>query len=324
MTQYVTSNRKEAFMSSNERIIEILFKLVTNETINISELSSLYCVNTRTIQRDISTIKNLANSFHFTFNYDELGKTYSLSKPEQLIFEDTLAISKILLASRALPADEMKKILTNLILLNNEHDVSSIKRSIKNELTFYHPLTHNQQLLQLIKEMDKYILEKKLLDVKYKKNTDSIIHRTVLPVSIFFSEYYFYAICYEPKKDRYINLRIDRFINIEPTNQKMSIPYKERLEEKELREKMLFMYSGQKTTFTFRFYGVIEAALDKFPNSKVTKIYDDSSVLIEATAYDTGTIMWLLSQGSNAKVLSPSSLVDKMIGEIKKMNNMYE
>lgn len=217
----------------------------------------------------------------------------------------------------------MTQLISTLIKLNEITDSNSIMKSIKNELTFYHPLSHNQNLLLKIKNMTHYISDKKLVNIDYQKNNTSIIHRLVLPVSIFFSEYYFYVICYEPDKERYINLRLDRFIDIKKTNKDFTIPYKDRLEEKELREKMLFMYAGTKKTFTFKYSGVVEAALDKFPNSKVISTYDDSSVLIEATAYDTGTIMWLLSQGSRVKVLSPPSLIRDIKKEILKMNNIY-
>lgn len=311
-------------MLSNNRIVEILFKLNNNQLVSVSELVAEYGVNIRTIQRDLSAIKKIAPSFDSVLNYHSDNKTYSLSSSNKLLFENTLALAKILLASRALSKSEMTDLITTLINMNQKNDSKSITNSIKNELTFYHPLKHNQDLLLKIKKMTQYISNKKLVNINYQKNDDSVINRLVLPVSIFFSEYYFYVICYEPEKDRYINLRMDRFKQIKKTNKYFDIPHSNRLEEKELREKMLFMYSGTKKTFTFKYSGIVEAALDKFPNSKVIKTYDDSSVLIEATAYDTGTIMWLLSQGSRVEVLSPPSLIKDIKTEILRMNNIYK
>ncbi|MHC5957086.1 WCX domain-containing protein [Enterococcus gallinarum] len=83
------------------------------------------------------------------------------------------------------------------------------------------------------------------------------------------------------------------------------------------------MYAGKEVTFTFRFWGIIEAALDKLPNGKVIKRYEDDSVIIEATAYDTGVIMWLLSQGKNVQVLSPLYFVEKIKLEIESMQKRY-
>lgn len=46
-------------------------------------------------------------------------------------------------------------------------------------------------------------------------------------------------------------------------------------------------------------------------------------MIIEATAYDTGVIMWLLSQGANVQVLSPPSFVKKIRSEIAEMQKRY-
>lgn len=310
-------------MTSNERIIEILFKLYNNQSITITKLIKEYGVNKRTIQRDVATIKQIALSFNGSLDYDPDNKSYSLTLPNQLTFESTLALTKILLASRAFSKEEITSLINTLINLNKKEDSNSIEKLIKNELTFYKPLQHNQNLLAEIKRMNQFINDKKLIIINYQKNDNSEINRTVLPVSIFFSEYYFYVICYEPDKNRYINLRLDRFLFFKTTNQKYEIPYKEKLEETKLREKMLFMYSGKEKDFTFKYTGIVEAALDKFPNSKVIGTYKDSSVLIKATAHDTGTIMWLLSQGSRVEVIHPPSLIKDIRHEIAKMNSIY-
>lgn len=310
-------------MSSNERIITILFELLTGNLLDLPNLSNSYHVNLRTIQRDLATIKNIANSFGFKLSYKEVTKQYYLMNPNKLTFQDSLAIAKILLASRALSLAEMKSILSNIIKLNLESDINAIEKFIQNELTFYFPLQHNSNLLNKVETFAAYINEKKILAINYKKNNGTLIKRKVLPVSIFFSEYYFYIICYEMDKDRYINLRLDRFVSIVQTNDCFLISHKNRIEEKELREKMIFMQYGKKKIVQFKFWGIVEAALDKFPNSKVIDCFEDNSVLIEAEAHDKGIIMWILSQGSNAQILSPPSLVREVKAEIHQMNNLY-
>ncbi|MCA9765239.1 MAG: WYL domain-containing protein [Carnobacterium sp.] len=311
-------------MSSNIRITEILFKLMNDNSVSIVDLSKEYQVEVRTIQRDIATIKQVAECSNLFMSYDKRARRYSLVTPDKLIFEDALAMTKILLASRSLTTAEMKKILYHIISLTPKKERDFILKSIKNELTFYYPLEHKKDLLEKIKKMTHFISKKIGLFVSYKKNDGFIITRQVLPVSLFFSEYYFYVICYEANKKRYINLRLDRFIEMTATNQIFLISHKDRIEERELREKMLFMYSGDQQTFVFRFWGIVEAALDKFPTSKIIHTYEDTSVDIQATAHDTGAIMWLLSQGSNVKVLSPNSLVEKMKEEIRRMIHLYE
>ena len=311
-------------MTSNERIIEILLTLLSGKTINSTKLALLYNVDIRTIQRDISTIKHSVEQADYQLKKDYHSKDYYLINPHKLIFEDTLGITKILLASRAFQLEEMEQLLTNLISLNPKKDADSIKQSIHNELTFYYPLEHNQGLLDSIKEMEQFIIDKKVLNITYQKNDKNITSRKVLPVSLFFSDYYFYVICYELEKERYINLRLDRFISIQQQTDTFKIPHNMKLENKTLREQMILMQYGRKSTFTFQFSGIVEAALDKFPNSKVIKEHRDGSVEIEATAYDKGALMWLLSQGSLARVISPPSFVKKMKDEVAQMSIYYE
>lgn len=310
-------------MSSNERIVQTLFKLLTGEKLELLNEAKINQVNIRTIQRDFSIIKNISSSFGYKLTYEEMNKKYFLENPNRLEFKDSLAIVKILLASRAFTTLEIKSLLHTIIYLNTDDDINSIEKFIQNELTFYHPLKHNKTLLPNIQMMSTNIENKKIISIEYKKNTGLKINREVLPVSIFFSEYYFYIICYEINKERYINLRADRFTSIMETNKSFTIPYKDRLEEKELREKMIFMQYGEKKRFKFKFSGIVEAALDKFPNSKVIQTLKDGSVLIEAEAYDKGVIMWILSQGSLAQIISPPSLVRDIKFEIQKMHSLY-
>lgn len=310
-------------MNSNERIINILFRLLSGESLNNAELAALYKVDIRTIQRDMSAIKTVGESFDYQLNKESASNNYTLTNSPKLVFEDTLAITKILLASRAFQLEEMQQLLTNLIRLNPIEDAEAINDSIKNELVFYYPLEHEISLLNRIKEIEQLILDKKIVRITYQKNDGSVTLRDVLPISIFFSDYYFYAICYELDKQRYINLRIDRFVSLKQKNERFTIPYKDRLEEKDLREQMILMQYGNKLTFSFRFFGIVEAALDKFPNSKIVTSFEDGSVEIKATAYDKGAIMWLLSQGSRVHVVSPPSFVKQMKREIEEMGKMY-
>lgn len=309
-------------MNSNQRIVEILFKLLSENDIEKKSLKEEYGVTLRTIQRDFSTIQKIASQFNYELFYNEFNRTYKLISPNRLNSIDVLPIIKILLSSRGLSKDELTSLIDKLVL--DTENKGAVFESINNELTFYHSLTHNKNLINLIDELNQSILSDKVIEIDYENNRKRRNHFTLLPVSIIFSDYYFYTIGYDTKKERYMIIRVDRIISIKKIKNTYTIPRKDRIEERELREKMLYMYSGKQKTFTFRFWGITEAALDKFPNSEIIKHYDDNSVLIKATAYETGTMMWLLSQGKNVKVMSPPSLIHEMKKEIKKMTDLYE
>ena len=59
--------------------------------------------------------------------------------------------------------------------------------------------------------------------------------------------------------------------------------------------------------------------LDRFPTAQLLKKdYTNNRFVVEIEVIGDGILMWLLSQGSRIKVLSPNSLKEKHIAEIEK------
>ena len=312
-------------MNSNQRIMNIFLSLYQGECLLVTETSKKYKTSIRTIQRDFSTISNALhdNNLKLQLSISPNNGGYSLKRFDHISPQELLVLGKILLESRALTKNEIERIINHILEELSEDSSKIIKQSLANELLSYYPLKHQENLLQLIWDFSTYIAQKTVLSFTYQKSRGEVVQRKGLPVSLFFSEYYFYVILYNPTYKSYLNYRLDRFLDIQSTSDKIKIDHKDRLEDSELRKKIHFMYSGREVTFTFRFWGIIEAALDKLPDSKVIKEYDDNSVVMEATAYDTGVIMWLLSQGSNVQVLSPPSFVEKVKKEVEDMQKKY-
>lgn len=312
-------------MNSNQRILEVFLELYQGKKVTLHELTQNYAVSKRTIQRDLAYITEAIDTTQCPIKLKfQSNGYYSMESSDHLSPEEVLTISKVLLESRALQENEIKKVLNHLLAELSNDSQAHIQQSLANELLYYSPLSHKENLLQLIGDFSTYIAHQTVLSFSYRKNRGEIVQREGLPVSLFFSEYYFYVLLYNPTYQKYLNYPLDRFVEIKATSKKIKIPYKDRLEDSELRKKMYFMYAGKEVTFTFRFWGIIEAALDKLPNGKVIKECEDESVVIEATAYDTGVIMWLLSQGKNVQVLSPPSFVEKIKLELESMQKRYE
>lgn len=150
--------------------------------------------------------------------------------------------------------------------------------------------------------------------------------RVVKPVSIIFSEYYFYLIAFikDSKYNSPAFFRVDRIKEFKLLHEKFSFPEKDRLEEGELRKRIQFMYAGDLMTIRFKFSGSsLNAVLDKFPNAKVIESIPQKW-LIEAEVYGKGCVMWLLSQGKYVEVISPKSLRDEMRNTIQSMFEIYD
>ena len=177
---------------------------------------------------------------------------------------------------------------------------------------------------------------KSVLEIEYQKLKDrQIVKRTVDPVGLMFSEYYFYLMgvitdhstreAFHKKNDPYPTIyRLDRIHSIKETGEKFSVPYKDRFKEGEYKNRTQFMFGGEPQKISFNYYGSsVEAVLDKFPMAKVVD-EKEGVCSIEAEVFGTGVKMWLLSQGSKVKVTAPETLVQEMKQEIEWMDAQYE
>lgn len=311
------------------RILTIYSKLVQGEIINKREMAKMFNVNEKTIQRDLQDIRT-----YFSDNRERIGskdivyrrnmKGYRIdNKDEILTSEDILAITKILLESRAFCKCELKH-LTNSIL--GQVDINQrkyVKDIIGNELLNYVPLKNSDFLLSKIWGLSELIRNKEVIQIIYIKIDGIKVKRIVKPVAIIFSEYYFYLIAYFNDFDSPTVFRIDRVNEYKSVGEKFYIPSSARFEDGEFRKRVQFMYAGKFMKIKFEFTGYsIDAVLDRIPTAKIIEDLGDKFI-VEAEVYGKGIIMWILSQGKNIKVISPKEFAEQVIEEINSMKNNY-
>lgn len=315
------------------RVLNIFERLMSGEVVNKRNISEEFGVNERTIQRDIEDIRgyfeeNIHKYKSVEINYSRSRKGYVINKGNNTFLnkEEALAISKILLESRAFNKEEMTKLIN--VILNQVETVQrkQINELICNELFNFVPLKHNKAILRKLWNISEIIRNKNIIEITYIKADGKIIKRNVKPVSIIFSEYYFYLIAYFDnfKFNNPTVFRIDRIINYSATDRKFYIPYADRFEEGEFRKRIQFMYQGDLIRMRFEFYGSsIDAILDRLPTASIIDKCNNG-VVIEAEVFGKGIIMWLLSQGKLVKVISPRDLILEIKEEIKSISSMYE
>ena len=312
------------------RILSIFEKLKDREGVNAQKAAQDFGVNEKTIKRDINDIIAYIDNRNYnnlSIVYKRSEKAYFLIGSEDVTLDkkDILAICKILLESRAFCCEEMDHIINSVLHKVSYEDKKFIKKIIGNELLKFTPLEHKEKLLDRIWDLSKFIHNKEALEIKYRKTGGEIVKRKVRPVSIIFSEYYFYLIAYfsNSKTGMPIVYRVDRIINYKNLKEKFIVDESERFQDGEFRKRIQFMYSGELMKVKFEFTGSsLEAVLDKLPTSRILESREEKHIL-EAEVYGKGIKMWLLSQGSEIKVLSPKSFVDEMALEAKKIYEIY-
>lgn len=313
-----------------ERVLEIYTKLLNGGVINPAEQANIYGVTKKSIQRDISDIKNymqesVADSGIInSIICDKAKNEYRLQQTYPLEFSNSeiLAICKILLDSRAFTKKEMNGMLEKLIkCCIPKSNQKRVKELIRNEQFHYIEPHHKTVFIDKMWDLGKAIQERRYIEIKYRGvQGSSVKTRKLKPLAIMFSEYYFYLTAFiEDKKvqenfnvlnDSFPTIyRIDRIRDLKLLDERYKIPYANRFEEGEFRKRIQFMYGGRLRKIRFIYMGYsLEAILDKLPTAKIEKQQKSEDgkrniYTISAEVFGDGVDMWIRSQGDQVQLI---------------------
>lgn len=332
--------------TKNSRTLDLYIRLTEGKTIQKAEEAERYQVDERSIQRDIDDIRAFLDeravnhtSDTRKIEYDRVKKGFVMTGTQGSMMSNSeiLAVSKILLESRAFTKQEIGTIMNKLIAgCVPQKNMKLVADLISNEQYHYVELHHQSCIQDKLWELGEEIKQCNLLEITYEKQVSAkeTVKRIVEPVAVLFSEYYFYLNAYivEPDdKGEYVQkydyptiFRIDRIKEYREIGEKFRIAYSNRFEEGEFRKRIQFMYAGALTKVQLRYTGRnVEAILDRLPTAKVLS-EDENGSIIEAEVYGKGILMWLLSQGTHVEVLRPGELREEMRQILSEMLNKYQ
>ncbi len=301
--------------AKSARLLSIYARLLSGQRLGKAELAVEYNVTTRSIQRDIESLRyfladqGLAQDVVF----DRTAKGYRLTDvaPKGLSNSEILAVCKILLESRSMRKDEMLPILDKLIdCAVPKESQKAVKALIANEQRHYMEPHHHQPILNGLWEIGLAVKNRQIIQIEYERMKEpKLVSRRVQPAGIMFSEYYFYLTAFLEKRENFETpedlfptiYRIDRIRSFQVLNEHFQLPYRDRFEEGEFRKRVQFMYGGKLETIRFRYTGPsLEAVLDRLPTAQVIS-QDEEGWTISAEVFGKGIDMWLRSQGDYVK-----------------------
>lgn len=213
------------------RMLDIFERLNKGERISKRDLTVYYGVGEKTIQRDIEDIRNYLAEKHgyepdATIKYNRGQNCYYLVRFERewLSNQEVLAICKILLESRAFAKEEMNRLLTKLLAQATPTQRKVVEGIIKDESVNYVPLQHKKPLLENLWQVSDAIVQEHPIRFSYTRQDGRTKDRTVKPLAIIFSEFYFYLIGLQTYEtgDAFRTYRLDRIANIITSEEKIS------------------------------------------------------------------------------------------------------
>ena len=214
-----------------DRILYIQQVLVQGGVLNKQQTADRFGVSEKTIQRDLDTLRN-----HFADSEPRREILYNSAKGGYLL-DDTLsrfltsseilAVCKILLESRSMVKEEMFPILDKLIWACTPLDrLNQIKDLISNERFHYVEPQHGRKFIESLWEIGTAVENHNVMEITYCRTHDGETRvRTIEPVGILFSEYYFYLAAFiegidkdkhfqNPQDNSPTIYRIDRIQNL--------------------------------------------------------------------------------------------------------------
>lgn len=322
-------------LKPTQRMLEMLLLALKGEELSNKDLANEYGVSTRTIGRDITEIKNFLADHreitgHSELEYEHQIKAHKLNMEDDDFLQDQeiMILVEILIGSRAIDYLDLLRIVKKLKRFTTPKDRQLLENLIAKETYQYKDAQVKiecRNLLENVWKLNKHIKFGKEITIRYMKMNESIIERRIKPLSIMFTDYYFYLIAVtvsdQEKIPKYY--RIDRITNFTEHREALLKDDSLKFDEGELRKKSLLMWPGPERRVVFEFKGPsLQAILDKIPTAKVIDKVDNKYI-VEADVYGDGIKMFLLSQGSWVKVLEPESFVCEMRDEIHKMAELY-
>ena len=303
----------------SDRLLQMYSRLVNGEILNKQKLAQQFGVTQRSIQRDIESLRCFITEQGLSQEifYDRNAKGYVLKDQHQrtLTNSEILAVCKILLESRSMNREEMMPILDKLLdCCVPAESKKAVSKLIANERHHYIPPQHGKEILPGLWEIGQAIEQHRVMEMEYKSLSGKVAVRTLEPVGLMFSEYYFYLVGFLRNIDRNAHFenpddlfptiyRVDRIQRFSVTDEVFTPAYASRFQEGEFRKRVQFMFGGKLNHIRFKYTGPsIEAVLDRLPTAVITG-QDDEGWFVEAEVFGKGVDMWLRSQGDNVCVL---------------------
>lgn len=306
------------------RIIDILMRLLDGEKINSKDAAIFYDVKKRTIYRDLQIIREnpiFNNRYHL--ETDESQKNRFVVKDEGINTNEILAIIQILIGVRALEKPELIDIVHHLRKLVSVKDQPKIDQLLKRE---YLPVKTSGNLLSRIGEFTEFIKSQVEIEFTYQGSlvtSDNKRLRRGVPVSLYFSNFYFYVVIFSQAKGSR-TYRLDRLLSYTEVTRTTNILRSKLEDGTTIRNYTYLLNGGRKSYFKIQCWTYPQTALDKLPNSKIVKYEPDGSVIIEGYLYLQGLKFWILSEGTWVKVLESTSLVTEIKKELQATLEQYK
>lgn len=315
-------------MNEAERILTTFLRLYYGEYLSKSQLARDYGVSEKSIQRDFSFLDlflEVQPYFSGELRYNSRERQRYLYRKSRFSKQEILVVTKILLENRAFNVKENHSLVDGLLDLLPKTDQKEIEKIIASEKLNYASLTDKQDRINKIWDFSEYIRAEKMVDFDYFSPYKKRVKKhTVLPVSIYYDEHYFYLKGYENTDEKYFDFRLDRIIQYKvSTAKKPTISHRDIFRDGDVRNYKVDAFTGEKITFRIFYSQDPVIILDKFSNSRIIRETDAGCEMLIESQNTLGLKRYLIGQLDELEVLSPPYLIKEIKETLDRMIKKY-
>ncbi|MFI3115543.1 MAG: WYL domain-containing protein [Clostridia bacterium] len=209
-----------------------------------------------------------------------------------------------------------KKNITDKLL----YEVSSNSRKSIAKLSFSGKKSSRYNIDNLMKAIKS---GKKILAKYHKRNEKYLLN----PYDLVLDKECYYLLCNVDKYDNLSFFRVDKFTEIEILNDNVKIDIlgdNPSMTLEEFAKKSIYKFTGDTVTVHIETYEYMIDTMKDFFGDDVSIIKRGDVVNVRANVLDSdGLYFWLLQQGDNLKVITPTTVREKLIAKIDKMREIY-
>jgi len=288
-------------------------------------------VSRKTIERDIDYItKNF-----FVYEEEKNGKTvylankysvqhvaFSISELYSLHFAREVISSYRGLDVGATAAKIIERIIASAPRINKAY-LNTLNNLIKVNVSGINlECELNSEYLELLKEA---IEESKCVQLEYYSfNNDEMTERVFEPYLLEIYEGCWHVVGHCRLRKNFRDFRVSRIKSLNLTNECFIRP--KNFYEKYKKNRFDKLSGEEKVNLRLLFTGQAARFIEEYEYSKADLLKRDvDGLFFERTVAMTPEILkWVLSFGAEVKVLEPATLRDEVMGQIKKMGEMYD
>lgn len=284
-----------------------------------------YNVDFRSIKDDINILRD--NGIYIEERKVKYGKIIYMQQDRIFETNELRVLIDSISSSNSIGRDDKKIIIDKIKKLTS----GNIAKELSNQIYVNSRIINKDKTFRInVDEIHRAIENRNKIEFKYGRydlNKDFIINENTYradPYNLAWDNGFYYLVGYDEKKEKIINFRVDRMRSVKKLEEKY--PKDRGFNLNQHLETCFNMYPGEMSLIQIKFHNhLINAIIDRFGvGINIEKLDESNFILTTRAAINTGLIRWILNWGSDAKVLSPESLVDDIKIEMKKMYDIYE